>query len=101
MMSMMDRRSSLCLTKSPIHSPHFTGDGAYDQAGIYGTVAERHPDADVIVPPRSTAVLSEDGETTRPSAIGTFEASQSKDAWPGRSGPGTIGDLWWRLPSAG
>jgi hypothetical protein len=40
-----------------------TGDGAYDQAGIYGSVAERHPDADVIVPPRSTAVLSEDGET--------------------------------------
>jgi hypothetical protein len=35
-----------------------TGDGAYDQEGIYGSVAERHPDADVIVPPRSTAVLS-------------------------------------------
>ena len=42
----------------------FTGDGAYDQAGVYGTVAKHHPDADVIVPPRSTAVLSEDGETT-------------------------------------
>ena len=37
----------------------FTGDGAYDQAGIYGTVGKHHPDADVIVPPRSTAVLSE------------------------------------------
>jgi hypothetical protein len=23
----------------------FIGDGAYDQAGIYGTVAERHPEA--------------------------------------------------------
>jgi hypothetical protein len=42
----------------------FTGDGAYDQAGIYGAVAERYPDADVIVPPRSTAVLSEYGEAT-------------------------------------
>ena len=42
----------------------FTGDGAYDQAGIYGTVAKRHPDADVIVPPRSTAVLSEMAEST-------------------------------------
>jgi hypothetical protein len=41
----------------------FIGDGAYDQAGIYGTVAERHPEADVIVPPRSTAVLSKDEET--------------------------------------
>jgi hypothetical protein len=37
----------------------FTGDGAYDQAGVYDAVAQRHPDANVIVPPRSTAVLSE------------------------------------------
>jgi hypothetical protein len=42
----------------------FIGDGAYDQSGIYGTVTERHPAAEVIVPPRSTAVLSEDVETT-------------------------------------
>jgi DDE family transposase len=42
----------------------FTGDGAYDQAGIYGTVGKRHSEAHVIVPPRSTAVLSEDRETT-------------------------------------
>jgi Transposase DDE domain len=42
----------------------FTGDGAYDQASIYGTVGKRHPDADVIVPPRSTAVLSEHGKAT-------------------------------------
>jgi hypothetical protein len=42
----------------------FVGDGAYDQAGIYATVAQRHPDAEVIVPPRSTAVLSDDGEAT-------------------------------------
>ncbi len=40
------------------------GDGAYDQSGIYSTVIERHPDAEVIVPPRSTAVLSQDAETT-------------------------------------
>jgi hypothetical protein len=37
----------------------FIGDGAYDQANIYDTVARRHPDAEVIVPPRSTAVLSD------------------------------------------
>ena len=41
----------------------FTGDGAYDQAGVYGTVGKHHPDAEVIIPPRSTAVLSENGET--------------------------------------
>jgi hypothetical protein len=36
----------------------FTGDGAYDQDAVYATVAERHPDAAVIVPPRTTAVPS-------------------------------------------
>jgi hypothetical protein len=36
----------------------FTGDGAYDQDGVYASVAERHPGARVIVPPRSTAVPS-------------------------------------------
>ena len=34
----------------------FTGDGAYDQDRVYETVAERHPNAAVIVPPRATAV---------------------------------------------
>jgi len=33
-------------------------DGAYDQDDVYGTVTERHPKAAVVVPPRSTAVLS-------------------------------------------
>jgi Transposase DDE domain len=42
----------------------FIGDGAYDQTGIYSAVTKCHPDADVIIPPRSTAVLSEDVETT-------------------------------------
>src|SRR5215212_768337 len=36
----------------------FTGDGAYDQEGVYASVAERHPEAAIIVPPRSTAVPS-------------------------------------------
>ena len=41
----------------------FTGDGAFDRDDIYDEVAERHPDAAVIVPPRSSAVLSETVET--------------------------------------
>jgi hypothetical protein len=41
----------------------FTGDGAYDQEGVYGEVAASHPDALVIVPPRSSAVPSETAET--------------------------------------
>ena len=41
----------------------FTGDGAYDQDGVYGEVAARHADAAVIVPPRSNAVPSQTAET--------------------------------------
>jgi transposase len=39
-----------------------TGDGAYDQAGVYASVAERHPAAAVVVPPRATAVPSDTAE---------------------------------------
>ena len=41
----------------------FTADGAYDQEGVSIAVAERHPEAAVIVPPRSTAVPSETAAT--------------------------------------
>lgn len=41
----------------------FTGDGAFDRDDVYGEVSERHPDAAIIVPPRSSAVLSETAET--------------------------------------
>src|SRR6476619_2438375 len=41
----------------------FTADGAYDQEGVAAAVAERHPEAAVIVPPRSTAVPSETAAT--------------------------------------
>ena len=41
----------------------FTGDGAYDREDVYGAVAERHPEAAVVVPPRRDAVPSEMAET--------------------------------------
>ncbi len=41
---------------SPVAS--FTADGAFDRDDVYAEVAARHPDADVIVPPRSSAVPS-------------------------------------------
>jgi hypothetical protein len=41
----------------------FTADGAYDQEGVSTTVAERRPEAAIIVPSRSTAVPSETAET--------------------------------------
>jgi hypothetical protein len=40
----------------------FTGDGAFDRDDVYDEVAARHPDALVIVPPRSTAVPSSAAE---------------------------------------
>jgi hypothetical protein len=41
----------------------FTADGAYDRDDVYGAVAERHPEAAVIVPPRTDAVPSGTAET--------------------------------------
>jgi hypothetical protein len=66
----------------------FTGDGAYDQEGVYNTVATRHPDAEVIVPPRETAVLSEDdqaGPTQRDRHLQNI-AEHGRTGWQKRSG---------------
>ena len=41
----------------------FTGDGAYDQEGVSSSIAARHPEAAIIVPPRTTAVPSATAET--------------------------------------
>ena len=43
-----------------VHGPvaSFTGDGAFDRDDVYAAVAARHPDADLVVPPRSSAVPS-------------------------------------------
>ncbi len=40
-----------------------TADGAFDRDDVYGEVAARHPEAAVIVPPRSGAVPSQTAET--------------------------------------
>jgi hypothetical protein len=64
------------------------GDGAYDQASVYETVAQRHPDADVIVPPRSMAVLSDDVETTPTQRDRHLQsiAEHGRIGWQKRSG---------------
>ena len=38
-------------------------DGAYDGDPTYRTILDRHPDAEVVIPPRSTAVPSDTAET--------------------------------------
>jgi hypothetical protein len=66
----------------------FIGDGANDQAGVYGTVAKCHPDAEVIVPPRATAVLSEDAETSPTQRDQHLQsiAEHGRVGWQKRSG---------------
>ncbi len=41
----------------------FTADGAFDRDDVYAEVAARHPEAEVVVPPRSGAVPSATAET--------------------------------------
>src|SRR3954451_16759399 len=66
----------------------FTADGAYDQEGASAAVAERHPKAAIIVPPRSTAVPSETAErapTQRDRHL-QFIAEHGRMAWQKASG---------------
>ncbi len=66
----------------------FTADGAYDQEGVSAAVAERHQEAAIIVPPRSTAVPSETAEispTQRDSHL-QFIAEHGRAAWQKASG---------------
>jgi len=80
----------------------FTGDGAYNQDRVYAGVAERRPEATVVVPPRASAVPSDTAETApmllfqplcgrnleqlRPhSGTATCSTLPSTGAWPGRT----------------
>ena len=51
----------------------------------YDEVSRRHPDADVIIPPRSTAVMSESGTTRRDEHLRTIE-EHGRIEWQRRSG---------------
>lgn len=66
----------------------FTGDGGYDQEGVYAEVGVRHPAAAVIVPPRATAVPSDTAETapTRRDHHLQVIAAHGRGGWQKRSG---------------
>jgi hypothetical protein len=66
----------------------FTGDGAYDQDRVYASVAERHPEAEVIVPPRASAVPSQtaESEPTQRDRHLQLIAEQGRMAWQRASG---------------
>ena len=62
-----------------------TADGAYDGAAVYDAVAERHPGASVIVPPRTTAVPSEATTTQRDGHLAAI-AKHGRMSWQRGSG---------------
>jgi transposase len=64
-----------------------TADGAYDGEGTYSAVAERHPTAAVIIPPRATAVPSEATTTQRDRHLAAI-AEHGRMAWQRSSGYG-------------
>jgi hypothetical protein len=50
-----------------------TAEGAYDGEAVYDAVAERHPEAAVIIPPRATAISNESTTTQRDRHIAEIE----------------------------
>ena len=62
-----------------------TADGAYDGEVIYRAAANRHPDAEIIIPPRATAVPNETTTTQRDGHIATIE-KHGRMGWQRRSG---------------
>ena len=66
----------------------FTGDGAYDQDRVYAGVAQRHPEAAVVVPPRATAVPSEATESAPTQGDGHLRhiARHGRMRWQSASG---------------
>jgi hypothetical protein len=72
---------SLSRVDGPVAS--VTADGAYDRADVYAEVVARHPEAAVIVPPRSNAVPSETAEaapTRRDRHLATI-AERGRRGW--------------------
>jgi Transposase DDE domain len=62
-----------------------TADGAYDGETVYDAVADRYPEAEIIIPPRATAVPNEITTTQRDRHIATIE-KHGRMGWQRRSG---------------
>ena len=62
-----------------------TADGAYDVEAVYDAVAERHPGATVVIPPRATAVADEAATRQRDRHIAMI-AQHGRIGWQRRSG---------------
>ena len=69
-----------------------TADGAYDGEVVYDAVAERHPEAAVIIPPRVDG--SSERNQRRRSAIDILQRLKNMDAWVGSVVQATIAAAW-------
>ena len=74
----------------------FTGDGAYDRDDVYSVVCQRHRDAAVIVPPRSSAVPSATAETAPTKRDRHLQLIAERGRMAGSGYLVTIGVPWWR-----
>ena len=54
-----------------------TADGAYDGEVVYDAMADRHPDAGVIIPPRATFAATDSTRTTLTRSLGVGEIEQA------------------------
>jgi hypothetical protein len=61
-----------------------TADGAYDGTAVYDAVAERHPGAAVIIPPRTIAIVNESATSQRDGHIALI-AQHGRIGWQRRS----------------
>ena len=60
-------------------------DGAYDGETVYDAVTDRHPEADIVIPPRATAFPNTSGATRRNQHIAIIE-KHGRIGWQRRSG---------------
>ena len=78
-----------------------TGDGAYDRDDVYRAVADRHPEAAVVVPPRATAVPSETANTAPTQRDRHLQQIAERGRMGGRRTAATIGAPWSKRRSVG
>ena len=62
-----------------------TADGAYDCEAVYNSVAERHSEVAVVIPPRATAIPSETTTTPRDRHLAAI-AKHGRIGWQRSSG---------------
>ena len=85
--------------RGPVAS--FSADGAYDPEGVAAAVADRCPEAVMIVPPRSTAVPGETAATAPTQQDRHLQGIAKHGREPGREPPATWSGLAPKQRSAG